>query len=708
MRRGRTIPTVGLAGIAALALLAALVLGYASRAFFDADRFADRATAALRDEAVSDEVATRVADELVKADPDLVAVQPVLQSVTGGIVTGGAFQSLFAAAVADLHRTVFEQDQDTLTMTLVDIGATLRGVLEALDPNLVKQLPAEADVQLIDGELPAPAARLAQAADAARWLPIVFVLVALLAAYGAVRLAPDRRDGVLTVGVAIALLSVVALVALRGAEALVLTAIDDQAGRDAAAGVWDAFLGDLGRALALLAGCGAVIAAAASSLLRPIDLRTQLERAWEWAARVPARPVWRAVRAVALVAVGVLIIARNGEFLALVATLAGLFVAYAGVAELMRMTITGPADEIAGDRRRGRSALAVTGIAAAAIFGAGAIFLGTGGLSEESLAVETTGCNGSEALCDRAYDEVATPATHNSMSAASNPGWLFAQQELGIADQLRDGIRGLLIDAHYGVETQDGTIKTDLSDLDRGERATYEDELGSEALDSALRIRDRIVGSPEVGERGVYLCHRFCELGAIPIDQAFAELRDFLAANAEEVVTVVIEDYVKPAEIAASAERTGLIDEVYTGPVGDPWPTLQDIIDSGGRALMLAENEAGGAEYPWYHPVYEELVQETPFSFHKPAELTKPDKLSASCEPNRGPAEAGVFLVNHWIDTSPAPKPSNAAIVNEQQALLDRVHHCERQRDLTANLIAIDFYRKGEVFDAVAELNAER
>ena len=58
--------------------------------------------------------------------------------------------------------------------------------------------------------------------------------------------------------------------------------------------------------------------------------------------------------------------------------------------------------------------------------------------------------------------------------SASNPGWLFAQQEKGIPDQLRDGMRGLLIDAHYGVETQDGTIKTDLSDLDRGERATYE------------------------------------------------------------------------------------------------------------------------------------------------------------------------------------------------------------------------------------------
>jgi hypothetical protein len=705
--RRRTIPTIGLAVAAALALLATVVLAYVARAAFDADQFADRASAALSDQAVADEVAIQVADELVEADPNLVAVRPVIESVTSSLIRGGAFQSLFRAGVADMHRSVFEGDQDTLTLTLVDIGATVRGVLQALQPKLAKQIPATKSVELVDGDLPAPVADLVRLAEAMRWLPIVALLVALGCAYGAIRLAGDGRDAVLVVGVAITLVAVLASVALRAAEALVLTGIDDQAGRDAVAGIWDAFLGDLGTALLLLAVCGGVVAAAASSLLKPVDLRAQVERAWELATRVPESRGWRAVRAIVLVAAGVLIVVRNQAFLSLIATLVGVFVAYAGVAELMRLTIAVP-EEAARDRRRGRSALVAAGIAAAAILAAGAIFIGVGGISERSLAVETTGCNGSDALCDRSYDQVATPATHNSMSAASNPGWLFAQQEKGIADQLHDGIRGLLIDAHYGVETQDGTIKTDLSDLDRGERATYEEELGEDALDAALRIRDRIVGSPEVGEPGVYLCHRFCELGAIPIDQAFGNLRDFLAANPDEVVTVVIEDYVPPADIAASAERTGLIDHVYMGPVGVPWPTLQEIIDSGGRALMMAENEAGGSEYPWYHSAYEELVQETPYSFTKPAQLTDPAKLTASCEPNRGPASAAVFLINHWIDTSPAPKPSNAAIVNTREALLDRSHHCERQRDLTANLIAVDFYREGDLFGAVSALNDER
>lgn len=705
--RGRTLATFGLAALAGLAVLLALILGYASRAFFDADQFANRASAALADQAVSDRVATKVADELVEADPNLVAVRPVLESVVGGIIRSGAFQSVFRAGVRDLHRAVFDRDSGTLTLTLVDIGATIRGVLQAIQPKLAKRIPADESVALVDGEMPGPTADLARIADAARWLPILLLVIGLACAFGAARLSDDRRAGVLRVGVAVTIWSAVALVALRGGQAIVLNGIDQQEGRDAARGVFDAFLGDLRTALVLLAGCGAVIAAAASSLLRPVDVRGQLERAWEIASRVPERPVWRVARAAALIAAGVLIVIRNDAFLSLLATAIGLYVAYAGVAELMRLTLS-PPERAGREQRRGVATITAAGIAAAVIVAAGAIFIGAGGISEGSLAVDSKGCNGSEALCDRSYDEVAIPATHNSMSATTYPNYLFAQQERGIADQLRDGIRGLMIDAHYGVETQDGTIKTDLSDLSRGERATYEEELGSAALDAALRIRDRIVNSPEVGEPGVYLCHRFCELGAVPIDQAFGDIRDFMAANADEVVTIVIEDYVDPAEIEAAAERTGLIDHIYEGPVGEPWPTLQEMIESGGRVLMMAEKDAGGGAIPWYHQAYDGLVQETPFSFKRPALLADPANLEASCEPNRGTPDSSLFLINHWIDTSPAPRPSNAAIVNERDVLLKRVRTCEEQRDLLAGLVAVDFYREGDVFGAVAGLNAER
>ena len=81
----RRIAAPVLAALAALALLVAVVAGYANDAFFDSDEFAERATAALDDEAVRAEVATRVTDDIVlDADADLVAFRPLIESVVDG------------------------------------------------------------------------------------------------------------------------------------------------------------------------------------------------------------------------------------------------------------------------------------------------------------------------------------------------------------------------------------------------------------------------------------------------------------------------------------------------------------------------------------------------------------------------------------------------------------------------------------------------
>jgi hypothetical protein len=166
---------------------------------------------------------------------------------------------------------------------------------------------------------------------------------------------------------------------------------------------------------------------------------------------------------------------------------------------------------------------------------------------------------------------------------------------------------------------------------------------------------------------------------------------------------------VTPADIDAAIRRSGLIDYVYEEPL-DPAapPTLQDIIDSGGRALVVLEQGEGGAEAPYIHNAYEALTQETPFSFKAPKLLTDPKHLDASCEPNRGPDDAPLFLLNHWIDTSPAPRPSNAAKVNNSDALLARIRRCEELRGVPVNFISVDFYREGDLFAVADELNAER
>ena len=69
-------------------------------------------------------------------------------------------------------------------------------------------------------------------------------------------------------------------------------------------------------------------------------------------------------------------------------------------------------------------------------------------------------CNGHVELCDRPFNDVAFPASHNSMSAADQPGWFLAEQPTGMVESLDDGIRVFLIDTWYGQATRSGGAVT--------------------------------------------------------------------------------------------------------------------------------------------------------------------------------------------------------------------------------------------------------
>jgi hypothetical protein len=325
----------------------------------------------------------------------------------------------------------------------------------------------------------------------------------------------------------------------------------------------------------------------------------------------------------------------------------------------------------------------------AAVLVAGIVWFGRP-RPEAALAV-TDACNGAPELCARRLDEVVLPGSHNSMSAADIPDWLFPQHERGIAAQLDDGIRALLLDVHYGVPVE-GRVKTDL-DNELVSREKLEAAVGAEGLAAAMRIRDRLTGKEE-GARGLYLCHGFCELGATPLVSAFERLHAFLVQNPNEVVVLVIEDYVQPSDLAEAFTQSGLDGLVYRRPVGPPWPTLREMIDTRDRVLVLTESGLPGV--PWIHSVFE-VMQETPYRFKQPSEL--------SCLPNRGGTKGSLFLVNNWIDTTPAPKPSNAALVNAYEALLARAKACEAERKRRPTVLAVDFYRTGALFRVARALN---
>jgi hypothetical protein len=603
-----------------------------------------------------------------------------------GAVGGDAFASLFRRGVGDVHRAVFGREQDTATLTLVDVGIVVAVALQQFAPELADQFEGER-VVLLERDLGGAAAAVARSA---RTLAFVLAALTLAAAIAAVAVDRDRRRAVVRLGLAVAAAGVATVVL----EA-VLGALASGEGA-AAAAVWGAFFGDLRAAGWLIAATGAIVAAAAASLIRPLEVEARLRPVWRHVSTEPESMAARVARGAALIVVGGLVIVQPLATLRIVATLAGLYALYKGVEALLRITSRPDAPAPSRPRLRRLAVPAAATLLIAAAFG---VFVAGGGADEP--APEIAGCNGHAALCDRRLDEVALPATHNSMSVPL-PGWFASLQEQPISEQLADGIRGLLLDTHYADRLPDGRTRTYFADRAAVREAIEEDGVGARGVEAAERLRQR-AGFRGGGERGMYLCHTFCELGSTPLADVLDDIREFLVMHPGDVLVMINQDYVTPADFVAAVDAAGLTRYAFEPPRGDEWPTLGEMVERDSRLVILAENEAGAA--PWYQLVYERLTQETPFSFASPEVLTAPAGLAATCRPNRGPDGAPLLLVNHWINTDPAPRPSNAAIVNAYEPLLRRARTCQQERGQGVNLLAVDFYGRGDLFRVVDTLN---
>ncbi len=255
-------------------------------------------------------------------------------------------------------------------------------------------------------------------------------------------------------------------------------------------------------------------------------------------------------------------------------------------------------------------------------------------------------CNGSSTLCSRPYDQVVFPGTHNSVAATESGFGVFnANQTHPVLTQLEDGIRVLLLDVTYD---------------------------GDETV----------------------LCHGPCALGSRPHLEVLLELRGFMDANPQEVVTIIYQDSVAAADVEADFVEAELVDLTYVHE-GGSWPTLGEMVSRGSRLVVTAE--VGGPPPAWYHHVWD-LAFDTPYTFMDLSEF--------SCDLNRGQSENPLFLMNHWLSTEAnLPDASAAPQANAMDVLMQRVADCEQVAGRRPTFIAVDFYEQGDLFAVVDALN---
>jgi hypothetical protein len=695
--RARAAITRALAVVGVVLIAASAALLIVRRGLFDSDTFADRVAGSLDDRRVSAYVADELTRAVLRQNPDLVAVRPLLLSTAQGVVSSDAFQSIVRATARQAHAGALSKGGRNLLLSIPDFGVVLRSALANANPTLAARIPPR-----ISGAIAnlggAGASRfvvdmwqLGRTLAWAAWIGLGAGLALVIAAIG---FAPRRARALRGASLDLALLGLLLLLLIPAARILLSALPVSPLAQQAAVGVFDAFTRGLRRLAFGLGGVGLVFSAAAHSLLERSWLPATARSAWIWLARPPVTTRKHLVRGASFVVAGVGLVLRPTAALTVLAVGAGAVLAFTGLQELFRLVLRAPTDELVvehggqgGQRFTGRR-VAVTLIVAGALGTAIAVLSGP----REPALRRATGCNGDARLCERPLDEVVFAGTHNAMSAADRPGWMFAQQERDVGAQLQDGVRAFLIDVFRGVPVA-GRVKTDLSGEPPGFMRDVEQALGQEGVEAAMRTRERLVGPPD-GPPGLYLCHGFCEVGAQPLIPWLRTLRDFLAASPREVVILVIEDYVPPEQLAAAFAESGLAELAYRGAPRPPWPTLQQMTDSNQRVVTFLESGKPGVD--WMYPAFDS-IQETPYRFHQPSQL--------SCRANRGGTTGSLFQINHWIETPPTPRPSNAAVVNAYDFLLRRAEKCERERSRLPNIIAVDFYRTGDLFKVVQHLN---
>jgi hypothetical protein len=688
-----------------LALVLSVLLGYATRSVFNSEVFANHVAASLEQPGVSEYVAGRIADAVTAAKPDLIGLRPLIVGGSRSVVSSAPFRAATRRAALEAHRALMSGTAEKLILSVHDVGEILKATL-ALHPDAAAKIPSRLSARLAGlDDLPAGelADRLVHLARRARRSVLLLVLGGFLLLGAGIVVTTDRRRALSRIGVAVASAALLVwLVARFGGVVLGAQARDPNLGL-LAAGLWEAFVGGLRTWAMGLGLVGIVLASAAASLLERAQVERHVRAIWHWLTTPPEARGLQFVRGFAVLAIGSVAVLWPHAALIVTAVVAGGLGIFIGLRECFAAALHTIQDaelqaaKVAARKPCGGwtpARVTLAGVMVAVL--AGAVWIWVDRSSTEVPATPlVVACNGYPELCDRRLDQVVFPTTHNSMSGADIPGWMFPEQNKSIPEQLQDGIRGLLIDAHYGVPVGD-KVKT-VMDNEKSAMAKYEATVGKEGMAAALRIRDRLVGGDERHPQ-VYVAHGFCELGAQPLIEVLKQIHEFLIANPGEILMICIQDEgVTPQDIAKCFEASGLIDFVYRGPVGPPWPTLREMAESDQRVLVTAENNSAGV--PWYHQAFE-LMQETPYTFHDTTEFSE--------QPNRGGTSGSLLLMNHWIESTPMPKPSNAEIVNSYDFLMRRARRLQAARGRLPNFVAVDFYATGDLMRVVQELNGIR
>lgn len=720
---------------------------------FDSARFADRAERILDSDAVRAQLADEITNAIVNSGPSsLASFRTVIRASLDPILETSAFRSIFRRSIDTAHDYVFTRSGNAAIINLSQALSVLSGSLQITNPSLAESLPTGSESVLIDLSEEIRSLEFWRLTERLTLGGIALLIASGVAAMATIALDADRRRSSFVLGLAISVSGLIMFTLATIAPTIVGSFANDPDNERALSSATRLFVSDYRILSAWILGFGAMLCAFATASTprnTEVTIASTVERMKSAIVRRRATTVrGRAVQAIALMIAGIIITIERETVVPMAALAVGAVIFYVGTVQLL--SIVGRNSEvtarsaIASDLKNARfnSAtirIATVSVVILAIIGVGA-WLSTSSARAKSGENDQRRCNGYAQLCDKRLDEVAFLGSHNSMSTAADPGWLFYEQTKSIPAQLDYGVRALLVKTHYGIPTTVNVTGSNLVITDSvAELAVNpidtDDQYSDAQQQQAKQLQADIKVDPKL--RDIYLCHVYCEYGSTKFTTALGYIRQFLTNNPDNVIMLFIGDYVSKTDTEKALRDSKLLDRTWDYDTSAPLPTLGELIDANRNLIMLSE--FSGPPPAWNTRGYG-IFQDTPFTFRKDAELyapgsprytgtqtvdgpvdataTAPDGTEtwtkewaglSSCAPNRGTPASPLFQINHWITPSgAAPTVGEAKIVNAYDVLKPRVTDCMTQRGRFPTIVGVNFVEIGDALRVVDELNGVR
>ena len=282
-------------------------------------------------------------------------------------------------------------------------------------------------------------------------------------------------------------------------------------------------------------------------------------------------------------------------------------------------------------------------------------------ITEEDEIADGLVCNGLAVLCERTYDNVTFPETHNAFATHEDGIYYPASNHrTGLGAQWDAGMRAFMLDTHY---------------------ADAEDP----------------------NPNGVRFCHGDgdgaispCIYGSVDAVDWLSELNGRMAEAPSDVVTLLIENYVQPSDLAHVLEEAELFDMAYIHQLDTPWPTLRELIENNHRLVVFWE-QATDEKHPYFHDF---------LTFGWTTDYAEDSKEEMDCSPHRGDAEQEVYHMNNWL-SGPfgLSSPNDAEDTNDPEFLIERSIECWEMHGKRPTFIAVDWWEDGDVVAAALAVN---